>query len=274
MKTFLRRIVLITIVLFTSLTFSQKSKIGKAEKDYDKFSFIDAREIYLKVIEDGYTSAQIYENLGDTYYFNGQYEDASKWYSKLIEEYPNEVKNDYYYKASQSLKSLEKYDESNALMEIYAQNGGNPMIVKNFRENPNYLDKIKENALDLLISKVSINSDGSDFVSSFNKDKFIFSSTNNSTGDKTYDWTQQGFLDLYIADMDDKGNLSNPKAIKGEVNSPYHESSTTFTKDGNTMYFTRNNFINGKKDRSKDKTVGLKIYNATKGCDDNWESIF
>ncbi len=274
MKTTSHKILLFALViLYTSFSFSQKIKIDKANKEFDKYDYIDAREIYLKVIEDGYESAQVLEKLGDTYYYNGQYEEASKWYSKLITGYESEVSADYYYKAAQSLKSLEKYDASNALMEVYATKGGNPMIVKLFRENQNYLDKIKESALDLKIRKAGINSDGSDFVSSFNNGSFVFSSTNNSTGDKTYDWTQQGYLDLYIADMDEKGNLSNPRTIDGEVNSPYHESSTTFTKDGNTMYFTRNNFINGKKDRGKDKTVGLKIYKVKKGSDDRWEDI-
>ncbi|MBV1922599.1 MAG: OmpA family protein [Flavobacteriaceae bacterium] len=274
MKTTSQRILLLALVLiYTSVSFSQKSKISKAEKDYDKYSYIDAREIYLKVIEDGYSSAQVLEKLGDTYYYNGQYNEASKWYSKLIAEYPSEVNADYYYKAAQSLKSLEKYDESNALMEIYAEKGGNPMVVKLFKENPNYLEKIRANALDLKIRKANINSDGSDFVSSFNNGNLVFSSTNNSTGDKTYEWTQEGYLDLYEADIDDKGNLSNPRTIKGEVNSPYHESSTTVSKDGSTMYFTRNNFINGKKDRGKDKTIGLKIYKVTKGSEDRWEDI-
>ncbi len=131
------------VICFASTSYAQnRDKIRKATKDYDKFSFINAREIYLRVLEAGYSSPQIFEKLADTYYYNSQYQDAAKWYDRLIDEFPDEVAVEYYYRAAQSLKSLGKYDRSNELMELYAENGGNPLIVKNFRENPDYLTSI------------------------------------------------------------------------------------------------------------------------------------
>ena len=67
MKIILQRIVLFTfLILCTNMVFSQKGEVNKASKEYDKYAYIDAREIYLKVVEDGYQSAQIYRKLGDT----------------------------------------------------------------------------------------------------------------------------------------------------------------------------------------------------------------
>ena len=67
MKTILKRIVLFTfIVLCANMVFSQEGKVKKATKKFDRYSYIDAREIYLKVVEAGYQSAQIYRKLGDT----------------------------------------------------------------------------------------------------------------------------------------------------------------------------------------------------------------
>jgi len=262
------------VICFASISNAQnRDRIKKATKDYDKYSFINAREIYLKVLEAGYSSPQIFEKLADTYYYNGQYQDAAKWYGRLIAEYPDEVSVEYYFRAAQSLKSLGQYSESNDLMELYAQNGGNPLIVKKFKENPDYLTSIAFSAKNYDIQEVGINTDASDFVSSFYDGKLVFASTFNSTGDKTFGWTQEAYLDLFIADIDEKGNLSNPVAIQGDINSRFHESSTTFTKDGNTIYFTRNNFIDGKKRRGKNKTVGLKIYKAKKRSDNTWGEV-
>ena len=39
------------------------------------------------------------------------------------------------------------------------------------------------------------------------------------------------------------------------------------------MYFTRNNYFNGKLKRSRDNEVKLKVYKATKNDDDSWGSI-
>ena len=61
MKTLIHKIILLSLVLFcTSVTFSQRQKVKKADKDFDTYSYINARDIYIKVVESGYKSAQIY----------------------------------------------------------------------------------------------------------------------------------------------------------------------------------------------------------------------
>lgn len=267
-------IMLVVLGLFCTMSFAQKGAVSKADKQFEKYSYIDARNIYLKVVEDGYVSAQIYEQLGDTYYYNSQYTDADKWYTKLIDEFPNDVGDpSYYFKAAQAAKSVGAYSKADTYMDLYAANGGNESIVAMYKANPNYLSKIAEGALDLEISSVEINSNRSDFVSSFDNGDFVFASTANATGDRIYDWTQQGYLDLFVASIDENGGLSAVRTLPGDVNTEYHESSTTFSKDGKTMYFTRNNFIDGKKSRGKGKLVGLKIYKATKQSNGSWGAI-
>lgn len=275
MKSALLRTLLMSllVILVTGTAFSQKDRIARALKDADRWSYIDAREIYLKVVESGYTSAQVYSNLGDTYYYNSEYPEAAKWYDKLIAEFPEETENEFYYKAAISVRSLGENEKAKQYLEHYVNNGGNALIVEKYRRDPDYMDRIAENPFELNISKSAINTEGSDYVSSFYGDKFVFASTTGSTGDKKFDWTDQGFLDLFFADIDEEGELTGAYPIPGEVNSPYHESSTAFSKDGNTMYFTRNNFINDKKRRGKNKTVGLKIYKATKQSDESWGNV-
>ena len=94
-----------------------------------------------------------------------------------------------------------------------------------------------------------------------------------STGGRIHSWNQQPYLDLFVATMDKEGKLSDLQPLKGEVNTRFHESSTTFTKDGTTMYFTRNNFHEGKKRRDKQKTIRLKLYKATKVDGTSWGNI-
>ena len=275
MKTLLQKLVLISLVLLsTNVVFSQKNEIKKATKDFDEYSYIDARDVYLKVIEDGYQSAQIYKQLGDTYYYNSDYTNASKWYSKLVKEYPNDAEPIDYYRAAQSLKSVNKYEESDSLMKSYAAMGGKNILVQKFEKNPEYLKSISENKKDYRLEKASINSASSDFGPSFYQNRIVFASASNPSEDaKINNWNQQPFLDLYVADMDDEGNLSNVSLLDGDINTKYHESSAVFTKDGKTVYFTRNNFTDGKKGRDKDKTIRLKLYKATKEGDNVWSNI-
>ncbi|SFZ95139.1 WD40-like Beta Propeller Repeat [Flaviramulus basaltis] len=60
--------------------------------------------------------------------------------------------------------------------------------------------------------------------------------------------------------------------LPGGINSKYHESSVALTKDGKTMYFTRNNYFKRKLKKSAEETYGLKIYKATL-VDGEWTNI-
>jgi outer membrane protein OmpA-like peptidoglycan-associated protein len=263
------------MVVFTAgSAFSQKKDIEKANKEFDKFAYIDAREIYLKVVEDGYESAEIFKKLGDTYYFNSDYTNAAKWYDKLVKQFPDQTEAEYYYRAAQSLKSLGNYTESDALMKDYVAKGGKGLVIKTYEDDPNYLKSTVFKSRDFTLDKVGINSSTSDFGASFyGKDRIVYASASRTDGTKVSDWTNQPFLDLFLAERDSTGQLSNSMPLGGDINTPYHESSTAFAKDGITVYFTRNNFLDGKKGKDKNKTIRLKLYKATKTGEYNWTNI-
>ena len=255
--------------------FSQENLLKKANKEFDKYAYIDAQKIYLKVIEEGYQSAEVFKNLADSYYFNAEYENAANWYDKLINQYPESTEPEYLYRAAQSFKSIGNYEKADEIMQQYVAKAGNKVIAQNFKKDPNYLKSISETSKDYIIEKVSINTDMSDFGPSFYlNNKLVFASNGHLTEDqKTMQWNGLPYLDLFEADMDQDGILSNVTQLNGEINTPYNESSTTFTKDGSTIYFTRNNFIDGKKGRDKNKTIRLKLYKATKSGESYWTNV-
>jgi outer membrane protein OmpA-like peptidoglycan-associated protein len=255
-------------------SFSQVGKLEKANLKYDKYDYIDARQIYLKVVDNGYKSAEIYRKLGDTYYFNSEYIGAAKWYYNLIKEFPDEATTTDYFRTAQCLKTTNQPEESKKLMEIYKSKGGKPLALDFYKNVADTL--FKKGVQDKLfeIEKVAINTEFSDFGPAFYGDSLIIFTSSDSSiktvEDKSVDlsgWDKQPFLDLYQATLDKELNLKNPEVLKGDINSPYHESTAVFTKDGSTMYFTRNNFLDGKKRRDKQHVVRLKIYKATKSGD-------
>ena len=70
MKTIYKISLFILVIFSSNIIEAQRAQLKKAEKAYDQFAYIDAQEIYLKVVEDGYTSAEIFKKLGNTFYFN------------------------------------------------------------------------------------------------------------------------------------------------------------------------------------------------------------
>jgi outer membrane protein OmpA-like peptidoglycan-associated protein/tetratricopeptide (TPR) repeat protein len=256
-------------VFVANIGFAQENKIKKANEDFFNYDYIDARKIYLSVVEDGYTSAQIYKKLGDTYYFNSEYGEAAVWYVKLVETYPDEVGTDYYYRAAQSLKSIGKIEESKSLMKKYVDSSGDSSLNwESFEELANTSSNQYQ------VVNITDDLEGSDFGPSYFGNKIVFSSSSlNTEGSKIHDWSGLPYLDLFDSELGEDGKLAHIKKLEGEVNSPYHESSATFTKDGKTIYFTRNNYINGKKKRGKQRLVSLKIYQATLNENGTWGSV-
>lgn len=77
---------------------------------------------------------------------------------------------------------------------------------------------------------------------------------------------------MYLSDLDQEQNPGKISKFEGKVNSKFNESTPIFTKDGKTMYFSRNNFLNGKKGKDASKVTLIKIYKATKE-NDQWSKI-
>jgi outer membrane protein OmpA-like peptidoglycan-associated protein len=120
------------------------------------------------------------------------------------------------------------------------------------------LDIIENISEDYLLENVGFNSSYSDFGASINGSEIYFASSR-AEEDDIYQWNQQPFLNIYKV----KEGSSKVAKIQGDVNSKYHESSPVFTKDGKTMYFTRNNYFKGNFKKSNEDVYGLKIYKAT-----------
>ena len=139
--------------------------------------------------------------------------------------------------------------------------------------NSNYIDTILSKTGKYNLFKTNINSQNSDFgLNFYGENEVVFASSLDATGSQKFRWSNEPFLDLFTAQIDSLGNLSQREQLKGNVNTKYHESTATISMDGNTMYFTRNNFFKGRLKSSKDKQVKLKIYKATKK-QDSWVNI-
>ena len=252
---------------------SSINNIFSAKSKYEAYEFSPAIDRYLKLARSGKGNKEVFENLALAYYNNSQYDLATVWFNKLISSYPKNLDSELYFKASVAFKSIEAYDASDQFYRKYLELN-KQLILHNYLEpNSNYLDTILSNSGKYNLFKTNINSQNSDFgLNFYGENEVIFASSLDATGSQKFKWSNEPFLDLFIAQIDSLGNLSQREQLKGNVNTKYHESTATISMDGNTMYFTRNNFFNGRLKSSKDKQVKLKIYKATKK-QDSWSNI-
>ncbi len=252
--------------LVFNTVFSQKGKISTAVKNYEKLSYAESKEQLLYLINNNEdVSFEVIEKLANAYYFNSEMANASKWYKKLIETNPD-VDSENYFRYAQALKAQGNYEEANKVFQNFAIMSPDDSRAKEFLMEENYLSAIDKLSGDFKLKNLDVNTVFSDFGTSTYKDHLIFASSRDDDGN-IYNWNEQPFLDLFTLNSD--GSVTK---IKGDINTKYHESSTSFTKDGNTVYFTRNNFFKGKFKKNSDNTNTLKIYKA-KLVDGNWTEI-
>lgn len=265
-------------ILFSSALviqgYSQKASVAAADKKYDRYAFVDAIATYERVANKGYKDSNMFQKLGNAYYFNGELEKAGKWYEQLF-AMSNEQEAEYYYRYSQCLKAKGDYAKADEMLDGFNQKSGNDLRAKLFLNNKNYLQQIKANSGRFLIEDAGINSRFSDYGSSFLGSKLVFASARDTGGftKKIFKWNKQYFTNLYTSEVDSVGGVGKPERISKKINSKFHESTPVFTKDGKTMYFTRNNFLEGKRGKSATKNTLLKLYKATLSKKGDWENV-
>ncbi|MCW1148621.1 OmpA family protein [Flavobacterium lacisediminis] len=256
---------LLVALAFTQLFFAQQKKIAAANKMYDNLSYIDAIAVYEKVAEKGYKSAELFQRLGNAYYFNAKFEQAFKWYRELF-ALNEPIPAEYYYRYAQTLKSTGNYLLANQMLAKFSEMSENDNRAKKFKENVEYLGTIKEISNRYNVEKTNINSEFLDYGTSFYKGYLVFASnrpTKSKLSKKVNKWDNLAFTNLYASEVKTDGTLSEPEEFINEVATKFHETTPCFTADGTTMYFTRNNFNDGKVGKNQEKSVLLKIYKAT-----------
>lgn len=265
----------IALLITISITgYAQKAQVKLANKEYENYAFIDAIKTYEKVAEKGYKSAEMFKKLGNSYYFNAQLDKAAKWYQALFEMNTSDVETEYYYRYAQCLRAIGQNDKADKILLEFTKKSGGDSRGTLYKKNTNYLEQIKKNSGRYTIEDAGINSIYSDYGTTLYNNRIVFTSARDTGGisQRKHKWTNQHFTNLYSASLDQISAEAKPTKFDKNVNSKFNESTPVFTKDLNTMYFTRNNFLDGKKGKNAEKITLLKIYKATK-VNNTWTNI-
>ena len=126
------------------------------------------------------------------------------------------------------------------------------------------------------IKNLEINTSRSDFGPSFlGENKLIFASPKTGFNIIRDVWEPNGerFLDLYEGIITESGEITDKAKLQGEVNSRYHEAEAVFTKDGKTVYFTRNNYYKNRLGIDNIGYVNLAMFKATVNAKGEWINI-
>ena len=261
---------IVSFVLVSSLLTAQNKDTQSADKLFKKVEFIAASEAYLKLVDAKKANAYVYEQLAECYYNIYNTAEAAKWYAKTLEEKKDA---ELYYRYAQMLKANGNYVESNKQMQKFVTLKPNDLRAKAFNENPNYIPRLLDQTKSFDLKALDMNSDKSDFGAVLHDNNVYFTSARNASK-KMYGWTKEPFLDIYKADYNEDGTITNSAPVK-ELNSKFHDGSVTISQDGKTMYFTSDSFREDSFEKDKANKLKLGRNNIFKATNENgkWGAI-
>ena len=275
MKKRLTTLTLVASLFLGNATAFAQAGMSRADKKYDKLAYFDAIKTYEKVADRGFSNPELLKNIGNSYYFNAEYQKANKWYNQLFSEFANqELEAEYYYRYAQTLKNIGDNSNADAYFNKFTELNSKSERAKIIKADKDYMAEIKMNSGRFDIQDAKINSPYSDYGSSFHNNQVLFT-TARDTGNFTkrvHTWTGDAFTDIFAATIQEDGTLANPKKFSNKITTKFNEATPVITKDGKTIYFTRNNYNDGVRGRDSKRNTLLKIYRAEL-VDDVWVNV-
>lgn len=258
-------------ILFIAATVSMNAQgdtTQKADKLYDQLRYVDAAKAYEKLIANGERTQHVYTRLGNSYYYNSDFKNASVNYARATKTNPEA---ETLYRYAQSLKALENYDLAQTIMQQFASVAPTDDRAKAFKASPNHVKDITSMPVRFELKGLDVNGESSDFAAARIGDKLYFSSARNSAR-SNYGWNKEPYLDIYEATVDELGKTGTATLLAGDVNTKFHEGTLDVTPDGKYMFFTRVDYFNGDYEKASDGESKLNIYRAIKAGGE-WKDV-
>ncbi len=248
-------LIVLILSLFNTTLQAQKLKHKRAAELYETYSYKESIKRYEEITDK---STDIKRKLAQSYYNIGNFKKAEKYYAEVCSAADKKAEDLYSYAAVLAINK--KYEESVKWMKEYNKLVKNDSRSKRWLENSSFYKDLQKDKGIFKIENLNINTNQEDFGTAYYKDKIVFASTREGIEiiRRKWNWNDLPFLNLFIATPDTNLHFKDFKLFYKKVNKKFHEGPASFSKDGNFMAFTRNNYH----EKSSDGVIKLEIYTS------------
>jgi outer membrane protein OmpA-like peptidoglycan-associated protein len=245
-------------------TFSQSARLKYADKMYDAKSYAYASEAYEDVISRKKSDSSIVASrLADSYDKIDNKQKAVEWYNYLKRN--NKITREQFLRLALLERGLQNYSSSDQLLAEYKKKYGDKGLPKDLFNSPTIEELKQKNGNRFSLRPQNSNTSGSEIGPAFfSSNEILFSSTKRrNKAEMIIDaWPGDYFYDIYKADLDDNGDIGKWTLMNAEAKTRYHDGPITYNQQTARVYFTRNNYIDGKKKLDNTRTMRLKIFRS------------
>lgn len=262
-------------VMMVSLSIAQPKYILDAEEVYQSQNYSDAT----KVCSDAYkkVNRKNKRRKGDmaymtaqSYRFTERYRDANEWYDRtILLDYAEVVPEVYLYNA-EMLMMMGEFDKASDNYKEYLKLVPNSQQAKAGVEScERHKDYVAEKTKHIIENQSAINVKEFDMAPMIGDRKgvkiYYSSSREGSTGKEKDPRTGEIHMDLWVTELDKKGNWTSPYLVNGEgINTEHNEGTVCFDSRYKTMFFTRCPSL-------KKQNLGCEIFMSEAKGKDEWK---
>lgn len=235
---------------------------NEANKLYNKMAYYFAAEAYEDVLARGVDSSQVAPNIADCYDKIENNEKAAAWYEYIDRK--SILNSRQLLRYAMVLRQVRNYDLSlQKFMEYESRFGATDLTRRKIAEHYLVERYSKDEGRFEVVNQSNANTPSSDIGVGWFKDGQVFVSNatrSNYLANRTYDRMGNKFYGLYLADVASDGTLGKPNRLKG--NTKFHDGPAVYDPTNQVLYFTRSNYVGGKKKFDPSSTMRLKIFRA------------
>jgi len=267
---------LLVIIFVFSIQFikAQDPELARAKRFFDKTYYSESIILYEKLVQEK-PLQEVIKNLADSYFYTNDLIKAQRYYRLLIKNYNEGLDRNYYFRYAQALKATNSYDDANVALKEYYSKSGNNEDVLNFEKELKTLENVSAIGKRFEIKNLAINTPNSEFGAVKYNDNLVFAGVKLKPGlfDKKFKWDNETYLNLVSIPLKNINSAdSTVHYFAKELKTGMHEANAVFTKDGKTIYFTRNYSKKGTKKTNDQKISNLQIFKAEL-VDGKWTNI-
>jgi tetratricopeptide (TPR) repeat protein len=228
-----------------SISLPLYGQISRANKDYELGAFNLAVRSYLELLEKRPSNHEAMAKLADSYAHLNQMDEARSWYEKLARD--GKIEGEFIFKYGQVLMALEEYDKAREQFLSYGRaNRDDAARANHFAQNCAFAKNQQGQSSTYLVSNEQINTIASDFGPAFYGDQVIFSSARMDVQQPGSTWTGKAVNQLFAARVGSSGFLESPVLLQKQTRESYANiGPLSFSPDGKSVAYTRNNFMDG-----------------------------
>jgi len=266
----LARCISVLLIVCASITLlhaqgNAEAYVREGDRHYAQMAYARAVAQYEVAAELGAVNEHVTKRLADSHMRLGHTGEAERWYAIVVKFLNREPIDLYNY--AEALKSNGRYEEAEEWMDRYLALG--PEGTDRRSNITGFARKFSLDTERFSVRPVSINTPYSDFGAAWlGTTQVTFSSARNETVaiERRAAWNDQPFLDVFTADVSPNGDLFDATTLEGDVNTKYHEGPASANAGADVLWFTRNNYFQGRSQKSQQGVSRLSLYKARLGA--------